>query len=425
MNGGPSQVDLFDPKPLLNRYHGQPYLNKLEVADVQDPEFAGALMGSPFKFAQHGQSGVWLSELLPHLEKQVDDIAFIRSMHTTTPDHGGACFKINSGQMFSGYPSLGSWVTYGLGSESQNLPAYVVLQDISPPVNGSQGWQPGFLPPIYQGTPLRSTGSPLLNLRPEVKEPTEFTKAGQDLLKKLDLIHKNKRTGQPRLDARIASYELAARMQLAATDALDLSKENQTTLNMYGVGESSPFRGRTHPIDGPDNYARRCIMARRLIERGVRFVQIYINTQIWDMHTHIENDMRAACKKTDQPIAALIYDLKQRGLLDDTLLIWNGEFGRLPITQFHKQRVGPGRDHNPHAFTLWMAGGGVKGGTVYGSTDEFGYRAVENRVSVPDWHATVLHLLGLHHEEFFFTRGGLKEKLTSTSEPKIIDDIIA
>ena len=243
-------------------------------------------------------------------------------------------------------------------------------------------------------------------------------------MRRLDHIHKSNRPGQPRLDARIASYELAARMQLAATDALDLSQESRQTLDMYGVGVESKYRGRTHPISGPDSYARRCIMARRLVERGVRFVQIYINTQIWDMHTHIENDIRAACKKTDQPVAALIHDLKQRGLLDSTLLIWNGEFGRLPIAQFADGKDA-GRDHNPYAFTVWMAGGGVKGGTVYGATDDLGYRAVENPVTVADWHATILHQLGLHHEELFFERNGLTEKLTSTHEPRIVQEILA
>jgi uncharacterized protein (DUF1501 family) len=250
-------------------------------------------------------------------------------------------------------------------------------------------------------------------------------KVGRDLLRRLDRIHKGARPGQPRLDARISSYELAARMQLAATDALDLSQESERTLKMYGVGEKSKYRGRTHPISGPDSYARRCIMARRLVERGVRFIQIYINTQIWDMHANIENDTRAACRKTDKPIAALLKDLKERGLLDSTLLIWNGEFGRLPIAQFQKGKPDAGRDHNPHGFSVWMAGGGVKGGTVYGTTDELGYKAVENRVSVADWHATILHLLGLHHEELFFERGGLKEKLTFTFEPRIVKEILA
>jgi len=425
MNGGPSQMDLFDPKPMLDKHHGEPYLEKLDVADVQDPEQAGALMRSPFKFTQHGQSGIWLSETLPHLAQQVDDIAVIRSMFTTTPEHGLGCFKVHSGRELPGYPSIGSWTVYGLGSESENLPAYVVLEDpMGPPVNGSQGWQPGFLPPVYQGTQVRSTGSPLLNLRPEVEEPSEFVKVGSDLLRRLDRIHKRNRPGEPRLDARITGYELAARMQISATEALDLSQESQQTLDMYGVGESSPYQGREHPIDGPDSFARRCIMARRLVERGVRFVQIYVNTQIWDMHAHIENDIKAACRKTDKPIAGLIRDLKQRGLLDSTLLIWNGEFGRLPIAQFQNQKPDPGRDHNPHAFSVWMAGGGIKGGTVYGATDELGYSSVENRVSVADWHATILHLLGLHHEKLFFERAGFEEKLTSTFEPRIVAEVL-
>ena len=426
MNGGPSQMDLFDPKPMLDKHHGEPYLDKLAVADVQDPEQAGTLMRCPYKFAQHGQSGIWLSEVLPHLATQVDEIAVIRSMHTTTPDHGSACFRIHTGQMLPGHGPIGSWVVYGLGSANQNLPAYVVLEDpMGLPVNGTQGWQPGFLPPIFQGTRVRSTGSPLLDLHSEVEEPSEFVKISRGLLGRLDRIHRSRRPNQSRLDARIASYALAARMQLAATDALDLSQESQETLEMYGVGEKPKYRGRLHPISGPESYGRRCIMARRLVERGVRFVQIYVNTQIWDTHSHLENDVRAACAKTDKPIAALIKDLKQRGLLDDTLLIWNGEFGRLPISQFQIGEAGAGRDHNPYAFSVWMAGGGVKGGTVYGTTDELSYRVAENPVSVADWHATILHLLGLHHEELFFDRSGLKERLIGTSEPRIVKEILA
>ena len=426
MNGGPSQVDLFDPKPQLDKHHGEPYLKNLDVADVQDPEQAGSLMRSPYEFSRHGQAGIWLSEVLPHLATQVDQIAVIRSLHTTTPDHLSACYRIQSGRIFPGRPALGSWVVYGLGSENQNLPAYVVLEDpMGEPVNGSQGWQQGFLPSIFQGTRVRSKGSPLLDLNPEVEEPSEFVQLGRELLSRLDRVHRNARSYQSRLDARIANYELAARMQLAASDALDLSQESSKTLEMYGVGEEARYRGRLHPISGPNSYARRCIMARRLVERGVRFVQIYVNTQIWDTHAHLENDVRAACAKTDKPIAALIEDLKQRGLLDSTLLIWNGEFGRLPISQFQIADAAAGRDHNPHAFSAWMAGGGIKPGTVYGSTDDLGYRVAENPVSVADWHATILHLLGLGYKELFFEKNGLEERLTSTFEPQIVKGILA
>ncbi len=426
MNGGPSHMDLFDPKPMLNQHHGRPYLDQLTASEIQGLEEAGALLGSSFQFAPHGESGVWLSEALPHLAKRVDDIAFIRSMFTSSPSHERALYKIHSGRILPGLPTLGSWITYGLGSENQNLPAYVVLDDpLGLPVNGVKNWQAGYLPPLYQGTRLRSTGTPILNLHPEVEDPPEIARLAGNLLSRLDRIHKRKRPRQPQLDARIASYELAARMQLAATDALDLSQETKQTLEMYGVGNKPKYTGRLHPMDGPDSYARRCIMARRLVERGVQFVQIFVNSQIWDMHSHLENEIRAACDKTDKPVAALLKDLKQRGLLDSTLVIWGGEFGRLPISEYQNGNRAAGRDHNPHAFTSWMSGGGVKGGTVYGATDDFGYRAVENRVSVADFHATILHLLGLHHDELFFERNGLNDKLTFTNEARVVKEILA
>jgi hypothetical protein len=266
---------------------------------------------------------------------------------------------------------------------------------------------------LYQGTRLRSVGSPVLDLQPEVEKPAEAISAERDLIARLDRIHKRAHPGQLQLDARIASYELAARLQLEATDALDLSKESQATLDMYGVGRPPT-----------DSYARRCLMARRLVERGVRFVQIYINGQIWDTHSRLENGMREASLRTDQPAAALIQDLKQRGLLDSTLVIWGGEFGRMPLAQVD---AGPqvGRDHNPKGFSLWMAGGGTKPGIVHGATDDIGYEAVEDKVSVSDWHATLLHLLGLDYQKLVFDQSGLKEKLTSVYEARVVKEIIA
>jgi len=317
-------------------------------------------------------------------------------------------------------------VVYGLGTENQNLPAFVVLDDPQGlPINGIANWQSGFLPPIYQGTRLRSVGDPLLNLRPEVAEPSALVKMGTRLRQQLDRIHRRDRPGLPELDARIASYELAARLQLEATDALDLSRESPGTLEMYGVGRKPAVVGKTHVNPGPDNYGRRCIMARRLVERGVRYVQVCVNSQIWDSHSHLEADLRSCCDRTDQPVAALLAELKERGLLDSTLVIWAGEFGRHPIAQIMPQQGVAGRDHNPRGFSLWMAGGGVKAGTVYGSTDEFGYRAVEDPVSIEDLHATILHLLGLHHEELFFERSGLREKITFNFEPRIVREILA
>ncbi len=416
MNGGPSQMDLFDPKPELDRHHGEAYFSKIagEVENVQD---AGALMRSPFKFAQHGHCGMSVSNALPHLTRHVDDIALIRSLHTTNITHEPALYIIQTGQMPTGYPTLGSWVVYGLGSESQNLPAYVVLDDpLGLPINGVENWQAGFLPPIYQGTRFRSTGTPVLNLRPETPDEPKLALMQRDLLSQLDRLHQRQRPAQPNLDARIASYELAARMQMSATDALDLSQETAQTQAMYGIG-SEPT----------DSYGRRCLMARRLVERGVRFVQLYINAQIWDNHTGLATDMQTACDRTDLPIAGLLQDLGQRGLLDETLIVWGGEFGRLPIAQLPKDKDErkAGRDHNKNAACCWFAGGGVKGGTTYGATDDLGFAAVENRVSVPDFHATILHLLGLNHDELFVNEHGLKEKLTGVQPARVIHEIMA
>ena len=416
MNGGPSQMDLFDPKPALDMHHGEPYSNKIagEIENIKD---AGALMRSPFKFAQHGQCGMWVSDALPHLTRQVDDIALVRSLYTTNITHEPAVYLIQTGRMITGHPTFGSWVVYGLGSDCENLPAYVVLDDpLGLPVNGVENWQAGFLPPLYQGTRFRSSGSPVLNLRPELQDPPEIVQMQRALLNRLDHLHKRQRPSQSKLDARIASYELAARMQVSATDALDISRESPQTLEMYGIGR-----------DPTDSYGRRCLFARRLVERGVRFVQLYINGQIWDNHTGLAKDMKAACNRTDLPIAGLLKDLKQRGLLDETLVIWGGEFGRLPIAQLpaDKDEKKAGRDHNKNAFCSWLAGGGVKGGTTYGATDELGLAAVENRVSVPDWHATLLHLLGLQHDELYVDEHGLKEKLTGVNEARIVKEILA
>ena len=416
MNGGPSQMDLFDPKPMLDKHHGKSYFDHI-AGEIENIGAAGALMRSPYRFARHGRCGMWVSDALPHLAKHVDDLALIRSMYTTNLTHEPAIYLIQSGKMGPGRPTLGSWVVYGLGSENQNLPAYVVLDDpLGLPINGIENWQAGFLPPVYQGTRFRATGSPVLNLKPDVERPAEIDRIQRDLLARLDRMHKADRPGQPDLDARIASYELAARMQLAASDALDLSKENKKTLTMYGIGQ-----------EPTDSYGRRCLIARRLVERGVRFVQLYINAQIWDNHTNLASELRTACARTDLPLAGLLTDLKQRGLLDETLVIWGGEFGRLPIAQLpaDKDERKAGRDQNKNAFCTWMAGAGIRGGTIYGATDELGLAAVEDRVSVPDWHATILYLLGLRHDQLFVEQNGLKEKLTGVEEARIVRGILA
>jgi len=293
----------------------------------------------------------------------------------------------------------------------------VVLDDPDGlPVNGIENWTAGFLPPVYQGTRFRSKGVPVLNLRPEHEDEPGLAGAARDFLRDLDQRHLVDRPHQPALAARIASYELAGRMQLAAGDALDLTTESEATRTRYGVGRA--------PMD---SYARRCLIARRLVERGVRFIQIFINGQIWDHHTAIESGLKSACLKTDQPIAALLADLKQRGLLESTLVVWGGEFGRLPIAQLGDDRSekNAGRDHNKNAFTTWMAGAGVQGGCVHGATDELGMSAVSGRVSVPDWHATILHLLGLDHEELFLERNGLRERLTGVVSARVVKEILA
>ena len=415
MNGGPSQMDLFDPKPELDRLHGKSLLDKI-AGEIEAPMGAGSVMRSPFKFAQHGQCGMWVSELLPEIAKHVDEITLIRSMHTSNLTHEPALFRIHSGREMPGLPSLGAWITYGLGSENQNLPAYVVLDDPQQlPVNGVQNWQAGFLPPQFQGTRFRSQGAPVLNLKPDFEQPKSIETLERDLIGRLDRIHQRQRASIRDLDARIASYELAARMQVAASDALDLSQETQATLAMYGIGE------------GPtDSYGRRCLIARRLIERGVRFVQLFISRQIWDNHSNIGVDLKNCCQSTDKPTAGLLADLKQRGLISKTLVMWGGEFGRLPIAQLggDKDERKAGRDHNRNAMVTWMAGGGVKSGLTYGSTDEIGMSAVENKVDVSDWHATILHLLGLHHKELFLKRNGFEEKLTGVLEAKVVTDIL-
>ena len=416
MNGGPSQMDLFDPKEQLDKNHGKSYFAEI-AGEVENPNAAGALMRSWFKFRRRGQCGMWVSDALPHTATCVDDIALIRSMHTTNLTHEPALFKIHSGREMPGMPSLGSWVAYGLGTENQNLPAYIVLDDPKGlPVNHTQSWQAGYLPPVYQGTRFRSTGSPVLNLKRDFDEPTAITMMQRDLLARLDEIHRGARPGQPELGARIASYELAARMQLAASDALDLSRETQQTMDMYGIGH-----------DATDSYGRRCLYARRLVERGVRFVQLFIEFQIWDNHTGLATGLKAACEKTDKPIAGLLKDLKQRGLLDRTLVVWGGEFGRLPIAQLpsDKDERNAGRDHNKNAMVTWMAGGGVKGGTTYGSTDELGFAAAHDTITVADWHATILNQLGMHHQDLYVMRNGLKERLTGVTEARVVREILA
>ncbi len=413
MNGGPSQMDLFDPKPELARFDGKPFPGSVEEIGNTGTGGVGVVMGGQYKFARHGESGMWMADVLPHTAKMADDICLLNSMWTDHPNHDNALYKIHSGRLFMGYPTFGAWTVYGLGSENQNLPAYVVLNDpLGPPKNGTRNWTSGFLPPVFQGTRFRPTGSPILNLKPQYEQPSAVTESARELLNRLDAIHRADRPHYPELDARIESYSLAARMQLSASEALDLTGETKSTLEMYGVGEHLT-----------DSYAKRCLLARRLVERGVRFVQIFLDEQPWDSHADLNANHGAICQRTDKPIAGLLRDLKQRGLLNSTLIVWGGEFGRTPTTQ--KTANGySGRDHNMQAFTSWMAGGGTKGGTSFGKTDEFGHAVVENPVSVHDFHATILHTLGLHHHELFYKRAGLEERLTGIEEPRVVTEVL-
>ncbi len=416
MNGGPSQMDLFDPKDELDRNHGKSYFEKI-AGEVENPGAAGALMKSPFKFARHGRSGCWVSDALPEFARHVDDIAFIRSMYTTNLTHEPALYLIQTGRMSPGYPTLGAWVVFALGNVNQNLPAYVVLDDPQGlPINGVQNWQAGMLPPVFQGTRFRSVGTPVLSLKPEYDQPEDALVLERDLVRRLDTLHRRSRPLQPQLDARMASYSLAARMQVEATDALDISRESEKTRERYGIGQGAS-----------DSYGRRCLIARRLIERGVRFVQLFIRSQIWDHHNGLLDGMRSCAAQTDRPISALLQDLTERGLMDETLVVWGGEFGRLPIAQMSgdKDERKAGRDHNKNAFCTWMAGAGVKGGVMHGETDEIGLASVKDRVGVPDWHATILHLLGLPYERVTYHHHGLEERLTGQEPARVVREILA
>ncbi len=416
MNGGPSQVDTWDYKPELAKVDGK----DLPGFDKHTGFFAdqvGPLMKSPFKFERHGQSGTWVSELFPHMARHVDKMAFIYSCWTDSNNHSPALFKINTGMSRMGFPCLGSWVTYGLGTESQNLPAFVVMYDTlgrGIPKGHSQNWGAGFLPSIYQGTALKPQGQPIEDLvRPAEMSPVQ-QRAQLDLLNQLNRRHAEQNPAEADLAARIESFELAYRMQMAAPEALDVDREPQLVQRLYG-------------LDNPkcSHFARQCLIARRLVERGVRFVQIYSggmeNQLSWDGHIDIKGNHSGFALETDQPIAGLLQDLETRGLLDSTLVIWGGEFGRLPVSQKGDK---PGRDHNPHAFTVWLAGGGVKGGVQHGATDEIGFKAAVDRVSVHDLHATILHLLGLDHKRLTYRYSGRDFRLTDV-HGNVVTSILA
>ena len=397
--GGPSQMDLFDPKPELQKRSGQQHVEQVEA--FQSGSQDNTLLGSPFQFKKHGNSGMEFSELLPHIGSTADDWCQVRSMVSENNNHPQATRCLNTGKIFPHRPSLGAWISYALGTENQNLPAYVVLRDPDGYANGGTTlWDNGWLPAVFRGTEIQSRGAAVLNLHPTERHPPGVQ---ENNLKLLAELNEQRRLLYPldnELEARIRNYELAARMQQSAQQLLDLSGETEATGRLYG-------------LDNPttENYGTRCLMARRMVESGVRFVQVLVPVKNggmpWDQHSKLERGLKAICPMIDRPTAGLIQDLKQRGLLDSTIVIWSGEFGRLPVSQH-----GNGRDHNRHAFSLLLAGGGFQQGHVHGATDDFGYRATESRVGCPDLHATLLHQLGLDHTNLYFRHAGREERLT-------------
>ncbi len=392
MEGAPSAVDMFDPKPELTRRDGQ----KIDI-DVFNGN-PGPLMKSPFRFERYGERGAWFCEHYTNVAKHVDDFAFIRSCYCESNDHVPALYQINTGIPRPGFPSTGAWVTYGLGSENENLPGFVVLGNNQGVKGGNLNWSSGFLPSTYQGTLFRPEGNPVINLSRPQGVSREDQRAQLDLMTQLNRRHLEQRPGERELLGRIQSFELAYRMQMEAMDLVDFSSETAATRKMYGVDEKETR-----------SFGSKCLMARRLVERGVRFVQVYSDGE-WDAHSDLNGNHRGHCRATDRPVDALLTDLKQSGLINDTLVIWGGEFGRMPVSQGNG-----GRDHNPNGFGMFMTGAGIRRGVSYGELDELGFRAAVDRVSVHDLHATILHLLGIDHEQLTYFHNGRRFRLTDVA----------
>ncbi|MCP4172635.1 MAG: DUF1501 domain-containing protein [Fuerstiella sp.] len=413
MQGGPSHHDMFDPKPEMAKYDGQVFPGEIKYDNAA--QASSKVFASPWKFRPRGECGMELSELVPHTATVADDICLIRSTRTGVNNHGQSIRALQTGRTVEGRPALGSWLTYGLGCEADNLPAFMALIDPGQlPVLGVENWSNGWLPSIYQGTVIRPTEPRILDLTPPPHLKGRAQKKALEFLEQLNSRHIADRPGQLDLQARIASYQLAAKMQTAATDALDLSKETKATQDMYGLNQTVTAE-----------YGTRCLIARRLIERGVRFVQVYTANQLWDSHGSILSRLPAACRKVDQPSAALVRDLKERGLLDSTVVHWGGEMGRLPVIQNDAGRSKIGRDHNTYGFSMWVAGGGFKAGHVHGQTDEWGHEAVEDVVNHFDYHATLLHLFGLDHEQLQFRRSNQDQTLTDGQPGHVVPELLA
>jgi hypothetical protein len=400
MEGGPSHLDTFDPKPELTRLNGQRLPASFGTVITPMGTGGNRLLASKRTFRKYGESGLDVSDWLPHIASCADELAVVRSCWADGLNHVGSVCQMNTGSVLAGRPSLGSWVIYGLGSENQNLPGFVVLSDGAEPAGGARNWGTGFMPATYQGTQFRNGPNPILHLQPPGEIDGRQQRNKLDLIHTLNEHHRKARSEDTDLAARMAAYELAFRMQATAPEAVDLSQETEKTKEEYGLDRKECAE-----------FGHRCLLARRLVERGVRFVQVYCGGgNQWDAHSDLEGNHSRMCTRCDQPTAALLKDLKRRGLLDSTLVIWGGEFGRTPMTEGTN-----GRDHNPYGFTMWLAGGGVRGGQVIGATDELGLRGVQNRVHVHDLHATILHLLGFDHRKLTFFHNGRDERLTENS----------
>jgi hypothetical protein len=413
MHGGPSHVDLLDPKPELTRHHGKEYTGDVVYSFVN--RASKKLLGSPWKFAKRGQCGTEVSELLPHLAGIIDDVCVLRSMHTGHNGHEVSIRYFHGGIAgVTGRPTMGSWIVYGLGSEARDLPAYMVLSDPGGlPVDGTSNWSSGFLPALYQGTVLRPQEPRIFNLDPPPGLRGAVQRDNLDLLGELNRRHLARHPGEADLEARIASYELAAAMQTAASEALDVSREPEAIRRLYGLDD---------PLTR--SYGTRCLIARRLVERGVRFVQLFLGGQPWDTHNNIRKTLPDICRRTDRPAAALVRDLKQRGLLETTIVHWGGEIGRLPVCEGELNATA-GRDHNGQGFSIWLAGGGIRGGMTYGATDEVGHRAAVDVVTPNDYQATILHLLGLDHAKLVYHHNGRQQRLTDGRPARVVKEVLA
>ncbi len=410
MHGGPSHVDLFDPKPALTRFNGQPLPESFGNVMTRRNVKKNPLLAPIRRFRPRGQSGLEISDFLPHIAQHADDLCVIRSMHGDSVNHPQSVYQMNTGSILMGSPSVGSWIAYGLGSENQNMPAFVVLPD---PGGGLKGgppaWGSGYLPGSYQGVTMRPGDSPILDLQPQPGVRARQQQRDLSLIQQLNDRHLHQRDADDRLNARVKAYELAFRMQSEAPELVDIQAESERTKRLYGIDQKETRE-----------FGVRCLLARRMLENGVRFVQLYSgDTNGWDAHSNVDKNHTQLCRRTDKPVSGLLQDLKQRGLLEDTLVIWGGEFGRMPMSE-----QGEGRDHNPWGYSVWLAGAGLRGGRAYGATDEIGLRSVSDKVSVNDFHATLLHLLGIDHYALTYFHNGLDKRLTGPNDAEPVHGIL-